>query len=301
MREAWNPWHGCIKYSEGCRNCYMYFLDRVHGQDGSRIYKVKGKFDYPIQRDKHECYKIESGEIVRTNMTSDFFLEEADQWRNEAWDIIAERSDLRFYIVTKRVHRVNECLPHDWRNGWENVELDVTVESQEYVKDRLDKLLELPFKHKGLMIAPMLGPIKIEKYLATGQIEQVICGGENYEGCRPCNYDWVKDLSEQCKKYNVTFVFFETGTRFIKNGKEYMIKYKKTQSQQASKSGLSFEGRKVSWKLTDTWGLPVPEEEWTLPKFTSVNCATCGNKPVCGGCTNCGKCEQVRDNSKAGG
>ncbi len=23
----WNPWHGCHKVSEGCRHCYMYFLD----------------------------------------------------------------------------------------------------------------------------------------------------------------------------------------------------------------------------------------------------------------------------------
>lgn len=28
MHDIWNPWHGCIKKSEGCRNCYMYFLDR---------------------------------------------------------------------------------------------------------------------------------------------------------------------------------------------------------------------------------------------------------------------------------
>ena len=26
--EIWNPWHGCKKYSEGCENCYMYFLDK---------------------------------------------------------------------------------------------------------------------------------------------------------------------------------------------------------------------------------------------------------------------------------
>ena len=27
MHDIWNPWHGCKKCSEGCRNCYMYFLD----------------------------------------------------------------------------------------------------------------------------------------------------------------------------------------------------------------------------------------------------------------------------------
>ena len=27
MHDIWNPWHGCKKCSEGCENCYMYFLD----------------------------------------------------------------------------------------------------------------------------------------------------------------------------------------------------------------------------------------------------------------------------------
>ena len=29
MHDIWNPWHGCVKCSEGCQHCYMYFLDRV--------------------------------------------------------------------------------------------------------------------------------------------------------------------------------------------------------------------------------------------------------------------------------
>ena len=24
MHDIWNPWHGCVKCSEGCKNCYMY-------------------------------------------------------------------------------------------------------------------------------------------------------------------------------------------------------------------------------------------------------------------------------------
>ena len=41
MNDIWNPWHGCKKYSEGCENCYMYFLDSQRDKDGSKIYKVK--------------------------------------------------------------------------------------------------------------------------------------------------------------------------------------------------------------------------------------------------------------------
>ena len=29
---SWNPWHGCTKYSEGCRYCYVYRQDEAYGK-----------------------------------------------------------------------------------------------------------------------------------------------------------------------------------------------------------------------------------------------------------------------------
>ena len=84
MHDIWNPWHGCRKISEGCRHCYMYCLDRRRGLDGSRIVRVRNHFDYPLQCDRRGNYKIRPGELIRVCMTSDFFLEEADPWREEA-------------------------------------------------------------------------------------------------------------------------------------------------------------------------------------------------------------------------
>ena len=100
MHDIWNPWHGCVKCSEGCQNCYMYFLDRVRDKSGSDIYKTKSGFDYPLQKDRYGNYKVQSGELIRICMTSDFFLEEADKWREEVWDIIKQRSDVKFYLLT---------------------------------------------------------------------------------------------------------------------------------------------------------------------------------------------------------
>ena len=85
MHDIWNPWHGCLKKSEGCAHCFMYTLDAMRDQDGSRIYKVKTNFDYPLQKDRRGSYKVKSGEHISVCMTSDFFLEEADQWRPDAW------------------------------------------------------------------------------------------------------------------------------------------------------------------------------------------------------------------------
>ena len=58
---------------------------------------------------------------MRVCMTSDFFLEEADKWREEAWEIMKKRSDVIFYLLTKRPERVEKCLPQNWGNGLENI------------------------------------------------------------------------------------------------------------------------------------------------------------------------------------
>ena len=71
LHDIWNPWHGCVKCSEGCQNCYMYFLDRMRDQNGAEIYKTKSGFSYPLQKDRTGHYKIQSGEQIRVCMTSD--------------------------------------------------------------------------------------------------------------------------------------------------------------------------------------------------------------------------------------
>ncbi len=289
MHDIWNPWHGCVKCSEGCQNCYMYFLDRIHNRNGADIYRTKAGFRYPLQKSKNGEYKIKSGELIRVCMTSDFFLEEADKWRNEAWDIMKERRDVKFFLLTKRPERVKNCLPYDWGSGWENIFFNVTCENQKRADERIPILLDLPFKHKGIMCAPFIGEVHIEQYLKTGQIEQVICGGENYDGSRPCNFEWIKHLRNECEKYNVTFCFIETGTNFIKDGKRYNIPKKLIQSEMAFKSGVNYTGKPIEFKLKDRFGMDIPQDKLYIPHYRQ-NCEKCGSKLICNGCSDCGKC-----------
>lgn len=293
MHDIWNPWHGCKKISEGCKNCYMYYLDNLRAnKEGSDIYRTKSKFNYPLQKDKNGEYKVKSGEMIRICMTSDFFLEEADEWRKEVWEIIKLRSDVKFFILTKRSNRIKDNLPKDWNLGYDNVILNVTCENQKRADERIPMLLDVPAKHKGIMVAPFIGRVSIEKYLATGKIEQVIAGGENYDGSRVCDFDWVKELSDECKKYNVTFCFIETGTKFRKNGKIYTIKSKKIQSQMAYKSGICFIGKKVEYKLKKYGQASLFDNKIEYVPHFRNSCYTCGSKVICNGCSECGNCEK---------
>jgi len=291
MHDIWNPWHGCVRCSEGCQNCYMYFLDEQRGKSGADIYRTKTGFQYPLSKDRQGQYKVQSGEQIRVCMTSDFFLEEADQWREEAWDIMRQRPDVVFFLLTKRPQRVKDCLPADWGDGWDNILFNVTCENQTRADERIPIMLELPFRHKGIMCAPFIGKISIKRYLSTGQLEQVLCDGENYSGSRPCHYEWVKQLRDECEEYGVTFVFCGTGRRFVKDGRVYRIESSELQSKQAFLSGLSYQGKPICFRLTDRFGVPIPPERRYQPYF-GEKCQTCGMKPICNGCTKCGKCRQ---------
>lgn len=289
MHDIWNPWHGCVKCSEGCQHCYMYFLDRVRDRSGADIYKTKTGFSYPLQKNRNGGYKIQSGELIRVCMSSDFFLEEADPWRDEAWEIMRRRSDVRFFLLTKRPQRVQNCLPKDWGDGWENIFFNVTCENQRRANERIPILLELPFRHKGIMCAPFIGPVSIKEFLDKGQIEQVICGGENYDGARPCNFDWVKALRAECVACNVTFCFIETGTVFLKDGRRYYLPKKQIQSEMAYKSGMYFAGRPIEWRLADRFGTEIPKDQLYVPHYRK-NCEQCGSRFICNGCSDCGRC-----------
>ena len=289
MHDIWNPWHGCVKCSEGCQHCYMYFLDRMRDKNGADIYRTKAGFRYPLSKDKNGHYKVKSGEMIRVCMTSDFFLAEADEWRKEAWDIMRQRPDVKFFLLTKRPERVPDCLPKNWGDGWDNIFFNVTCENQQRADERIPLLLSYPFKHKGIMCAPFIGPVSIEAYLKSGKIEQVICGGENYDGARPCHFDWVKSLHDECVSHQVTFAFIETGSVFVKDGKQYHIPDKRTQSIQAFRSGMNYQGKEVHFDLYNDWGYPIDEADLYTPKFGSY-CAECGSRLICNGCSGCGKC-----------
>jgi protein gp37 len=262
----------------------------MRGKCGSDIYRTKTGFRYPLSRDRSGRYKIRSGEMISVCMTSDFFLEEADAWREEAWDIMRTRSDVIFLLLTKRPERIRECLPPDWGEGWENVFFNVSCENQKRADQRIPILLELPFRHKGIMCAPFIGEISIKEYLSSGQLEQVICDGENYSGARPCHYEWVKKLRDECVDYNVTFAFVGTGRRFVKDGKVYRIEGSGVQASQAYKSGLSYMGKPIDFKLKTPIGMTIPDEKLYKPYF-GEKCQTCGMRIICNGCSRCGKCE----------
>ena len=235
----WNPWHGCHKISPGCKYCYVYRQDERYGTEvpSSQVRKTRS-FDLPLKRKRDKSYKIESGTLLFTCFSSDFFVEDADEWRTEAWKMIKKRSDLIFYIFTKRIDRFYASLPADWGEGYPNVIVGCTIENQDRADYRIPLFKRLPIKHKTIICAPLLEKIDLSPYLDS-TIEEVAASGESGNKARICDYNWVLDIREQCIKENIPFCFHQTGARFLKDGKLYHVK-RCFQVSQAAKAGIDF-------------------------------------------------------------
>lgn len=231
----WNPWHGCRKISAGCQNCYVYRIDSAFDRDASAITKTAA-YNLPLKKTRNGKYKLIPGETVYTCFTSDFFLGEADDWRIDAWRMIKYRSDLHFFIITKRIDRFEVNLPTDWGDGYPNVTIGSTCETQERADYRLPIFLNMPIRHKVIICEPLLDQINLSQSLMPS-IEKVIVGGESGNEARICDYDWVYHIRTQCGEKKIPFHFKQTGARFVKEGRLYNIK---NQHLQAAKAGIDF-------------------------------------------------------------
>jgi len=232
----WSPWRGCRKCSEGCIHCYIHKGDLKRNIDTNKIIKTKD-FYKPVEKLKNGSYKMKPG-IVYLCFSSDFFIEEADKWREECWEMIRERQDCTFLFLTKRIERFMDCIPYNWGNGYENVIVCCTIENQENADRKLSVFNTLPIRHKCITAQPLLERIDIEKYLDG--IELVVVGGESDRYARPLDYDWVLFIREQCIRKNVSFEFRQCGTYFIKDGKQYKLQTKDLCAQ-ARKANINFK------------------------------------------------------------
>ena len=238
---TWNPWIGCHKVSPGCKNCYAETL--VENRMGRKFSEIRraspATFNAPL-RWNSILGDYETGDMhyVFTCSISDFFIEEADAWRDEAWDIIRRTPHLTYQILTKRPERIAEHLPkmcfscgvsdtihaeamvhsHGFQGWpWSNVWLGTSIETQQFAEKRIPILTCVPAKVHFLSCEPLLGRIDFymdenhwEEEKMLKHIQWVIAGGESGPDFRKMDLDWARSIRDQCKAASVPF-FFKQG------------------------------------------------------------------------------------------
>lgn len=230
----WNPWRGCTPITEACKNCYVKigFVDKYH------------PFNYT---------NVEDGTVVEVCLQSDFFIKDADHLRDRAWKEIKEHGNLIFMIITKRADRIKDCLPEDWGDGYDNVILCCTAETQQRIDERLPLFLEVPCKHRWVAVCPLLEEVDLSKYLATGKIEGAEANGEKgFCGGTPriTRYEWAKSLSEQCAKYDVRFNLLWVGHNFVMPNGEVLKDYTKCYRSELADSLQLTHFKPIEFNLT---------------------------------------------------
>ncbi|WP_287369883.1 phage Gp37/Gp68 family protein [Oceanithermus sp.] len=220
---TWNPFLGCRKVSEGCRNCYA---ERLH--ETRRQAKLAGKrlpeqyarpfseVQVPPGRVRAPLRWLKPSRIF-VNSMGDFFyepaVEEFPEVLVEAWKVMTKASWHTFQILTKRPETMLsflEKLRRDHGLGGEpNIWLGVSVESQEHL-DRIEPLKQAPAAIRFVSFEPLLGPLDGLVPALSG-IDWVIVGGESGPGSRPMHPDWARSILERAAEAGVMRFFKQWG------------------------------------------------------------------------------------------
>lgn len=181
---TFNPWHGCVKVSPACTNCYAERQSKgwpnfhdgerkplLWGPGSDRRFFGDDHWKEPLRWNK----KAKADGIRRrvfcasmsdwAEMPSDSaLLARLDQERMRLCRLIEATPFLDWLLLTKRADFIMRCVPRWWSGGWPaNAWAGATAETQGWLEDRLVELLGVPAPVRFLSIEPMLGGMNLRR------------------------------------------------------------------------------------------------------------------------------------------
>lgn len=241
---TWNIAVGCSKVDADCTFCYMYRDSLKSTRYNPKVVtKTKTVFNFPLKY-KETKSKVWNGEpLIFTSSLTDFFHKDCDSFRNEAWDIIRQCKHLIFLILTKRPERINDHLPDDWGQGWDNVWFGTSC-GRPASTHRIKELMKVRCKTRFLSIEPLYQriditnkgiddgynfPTRYDEFTGKGiewldpadhfiGVDWVIVGGEsgNKGMYRPCDTEWIEKVINACRASKVPVFVKQMGTHLAK-------------------------------------------------------------------------------------
>lgn len=176
------------------------------------------------------------------NSMSDFFIPQADAWRQEIYPILEQTTNLLYLILTKYPERVMSLLPQNWSteahpNGYSHVILGTSVEDQKAANFRIPDLINIRANYKVISFEPLLGPIDLRPFLQEPTptapkrlpFDWAILGGESgYKTKQPgkkdfryrkCELDWLISLRDQLEAAGVPVFVKQVGSHLAREYK----------------------------------------------------------------------------------
>ena len=246
---TWNPITGCTPISEGCEHCYAARMaKRLAGRHGYpkndpfRVTFHSDRLEEPLHWKKpRKIFVCSMGDLFHEDVPR--------EWMFAVLATMAITPSHTYLILTKRPDHMREVLQEVYDavpgGGWDfalwdqwrqktlahdheqpglplpNVWLGVTAESQKTADERIPLLLDTPAALRFVSVEPMLTGVDLNErellchtWRRGGTIgtylDWVICGAETGPRARPMNYDWGRELRNQCQSVDIPF-FFKKG------------------------------------------------------------------------------------------
>ena len=212
---TFNPWWGCTKVSEACKNCYAETWakrvgQKVWGPKAERRTMSENHWKQPLKWNRDAENATERPRVFCASM-ADVFEDrpELAAPRARLFELIEYTPNLDWLLLTKRPQNVKRLAK--WQDEWpENVWLGTTVELQTRADELLPFLAEISAKVRFISAEPLLGPLDLTPWLGS-TINWVITGGESGPKARPASPKWFRDIHHQCMERSVAFHFKQWG------------------------------------------------------------------------------------------
>lgn len=198
---AWSPMVGCHKISPACTNCWAEaWAKRFHQSFEPHPTKQK-----PPRKGIVFCGSM-------TDLAGEWRTVE-DLAENIAECIMPTKKDAKYLWLTKRVKRMCDALHYvgDRLNRPDLWFMDnyfgFTAENQEWYEKRLEPFLDSFPKWAQAWVSaePLLGHLgfMFQNPAIREKIRWVVVGCESGRNRRKCPVEFVEDVVDQCRRFNV--------------------------------------------------------------------------------------------------
>jgi protein gp37 len=222
---TFNPWIGCQKVSTGCLHCYAA-RDNTRYQwvpEWGKDYRLTSEDNWkkPIQWAKQAVKDGVTRRVFCASLADVFDANVPDQWQLDLWnliDVTAKIGGLEWLLLTKRPENILDFIPPFFNKPDYQIRMGITCENQEMADKRIPILLNSWTGKNFISVEPMLSNVDIFKAVGLPNriaphfswrqgkgIDWVICGCESGTNARPCEYEWVRDLRDQCSLSSTPF------------------------------------------------------------------------------------------------
>jgi protein gp37 len=259
---TFNPWIGCTKISAACDHCYAETLATQRlgvqwGPHAERRLTKPSTWNMPRRWNRQAEREGRRFRVFCASLADVFDNQAPEEWRAGLWQIIHDTPHLDWLLLTKRPQNVRKMLPDPavgqhpaWGDGWANVWLGTTVESQREADLRIPHLLDVPAAVRFLSMEPLLEAVDLTDVRTTAagerahinaltgevfypgstlrcgltpkaKVDWVIVGGESGPHARPFSIEQASKIAWDCTRAGTAFWMKQLGHQPLLHGKPY--------------------------------------------------------------------------------